>query len=647
MNQVFSDEIFGPGGLLSRRLPRYEHRPSQQEMAKAVERALRSNGTLLVEAETGTGKTLAYLVPALASGRKVIVSTGTKGLQEQLFFKDIAFLHQVLPWRFSATYMKGRSNYLCLRRFGLFRQHPYLEGTAPALYHTIEKWSETTARGDRAEIAELPDDSPLWEEINSQGELCLGSKCPTYRDCFVTKARQDAAEADLLVVNHHLFFADLMVKDNRGALLPPAQAIVFDEAHLIEEIATEYFGVHLSNYRMEELCRDTLREASATPSKAPALVKTAESIGAGAGRLFAQFSNLDARGRLDQGILTPRLLDEAATLANLLQMLTATIELMDGKTDGLEGIGRRAASLKNELETVMCGGGDRMVYWWELRGRGVFLHANPIDLSGIMREKVFERPGAKVLTSATMTTRGTFDYIKSRLGSTPDEELVLESPFDYQSQALLYTPAGMPEPSDTRFTASVAEEVVALIERSRGRAFVLFTSYRNLEEVHAMCAARIGYPMLKQGDMPRYALLETFRREGNAVLFATGSFWQGVDVQGDALSCVIIDKLPFASPGDPVVEARIEAVRKNELNPFIHYQIPEAIITLKQGLGRLIRTKSDRGVLALLDPRLRTKSYGRYFLESLPLCRATTALDDVAEFFASDAAKNVQKVEPA
>lgn len=633
---MISERMFGPEGLLAKDLPAYEHRPSQQEMSAAVERALRSDGALLVEAGTGTGKTLAYLIPALASGKKVIVSTGTKGLQEQLYFKDIAFLREVLPWRFIATYMKGRSNYLCLRRWGLFRQQPYFAGATPALVETMTKWADTTGRGDRAEILDLPDDSPLWDDINARGDQCLGSKCPTYRDCFVTKARQEAAEADLVVVNHHLFFADLMVKDAYGAILPPAQAVIFDEAHLIEDIATDYFGIQISNYRLEELCRDAMREAEPLPQKGKELGGTVEGIGASAGRMFAHFGGGEARGRLDRQVLTPPVLEEAATLANLLQLLAATVDLIDGKPDGLDAVGRRAALLKTDLETVLGQSVEGLVYWWEVRGRGVFLHANPIDVSTVLREKVFSGLGAKVLTSATLTARGTFDYIESRLGMEPDEKLVLESPFDYSTQALLYLPPSMPDPADRSFAAAIAGQVMALTSRSRGRAFVLFTSYRNMDEVHALCAGKIPYPVLKQGERPRYALLEAFRKDGNSVLFATGSFWEGVDVQGEALSCVIIDKLPFASPGDPVVEARIEALKKAGVNAFTRYQVPEAIITLKQGLGRLIRTGTDRGVLALLDPRVRTKEYGRMFLQSLPPCPVTGDLDDVAGFFCDD-----------
>ncbi|MDH4099791.1 MAG: ATP-dependent DNA helicase [Nitrospirota bacterium] len=630
---MVSERIFGPDGLLARELSGYEHRRSQQEMSGAVEEALRSDGTLVVEAGTGTGKTLAYLIPALASGRKVIVSTGTKGLQEQLYFKDLAFLHGILPWRFTATYMKGRANYLCLRRWGLYSSQPSLPETVSALVSTIEAWAERTERGDRAEILELPDDSPLWDEINAKGEQCLGSKCPTYKECFVTKARQDAAAADLVVVNHHLFFADLMVKDAFGAILPPAQVIIFDEAHLVEDIATDYFGIHFSNYRIEELCRDALREIAAAPRQGANFVRIVEAIGVGGGRLFEHFRGGDLRGRINRQVLTPQLLEEAAGLSNNLALLASTIDLMIDKTEGLEAVSRRAMALKGELEVVLGGPAEGLVYWWEVRGRGVFLHANPIDVSGIIREKVLDRVGSKVFTSATLTVRGSFDYIKARLGLEPDNELILESPFDYGTQALLYLPPRMPDPSDRSFAAAVAEQVVKLVERSRGRAFVLFTSYRNLEEVWGLCAGKIPYPILKQGEMPRYAILEAFRREGNAVLFATGSFWEGVDVQGEALSCVIVDKLPFASPGDPLVEARIEALRKEGHNAFIRYQVPEAVISLKQGMGRLVRTRQDRGVLALLDPRVKTKEYGRLFLASLPPCPVTGNIDDVAGFF--------------
>jgi ATP-dependent DNA helicase DinG len=620
-------------------------------MAAAVCDVFADGGVLLAEAGTGTGKTLAYLIPAIFSRQRVLVSTGTKNLQEQIFFKDLPVLRDSLGVPFKATYMKGRGNYLCLHRFDAYREG----GTAQSLGFTrdesiyvrlIDEWRRETETGDRAELENLPEDLPIWKEIAASSENCIGAECPQYNDCFVTRMRQRAAEADVVIVNHHLLCADAAVRQSDyGEVIPDCRYAVVDEAHQLEDVATQYFGIAVSNYRLDDVAHDVERAVAADQitdrERADAIRDAAERVRDDA-RLF--FSALQAMRFEGPGIgaenrirVQPsqleRVVDEGAALVRALDALQAEIALTRDAPVDVLSIGTRTGELRSDLAFLLQADDPGYVYYLEVRGRGVFLRASPIDVSNIVRALLLDRMKATVLTSATLTVDGSFEYLRGRLGVSRAHDVRLASEFDYRRQSILYLPKRMPDPRSREFGSAVAREVVEIVKRTRGRAFVLFTSYANLREVQARAAAEIEYPILVQGSAPRSALLRDFKATPNAVLLATSSFWQGVDVMGDALSCVIIDKLPFASPGDPITAARIEAINARGGSAFGEYQIPLAILALQQGLGRLLRHRQDRGVLAVLDPRLRSMGYGRRFLASLPPAPVTNQLDDIERFF--------------
>ncbi len=639
---------FAPGGPLARVLPGFEARPGQLEMADAVAAVFADGGVLLAEAGTGTGKTLAYLVPAIYSKERVLISTGTKNLQEQIFYKDLPVLRECLPVSFTATYMKGRGNYLCLHRFDAMR-----ESVPPQhAYHVrvIEEWSRETETGDRAEIEDLPDDLPLWKEIAASNENCIGAECPRYGDCYVTRMRQRAAASDLVIVNHHLLCADASVRQNTyGEVIPDCRYAIVDEAHQLEDVATQYFGIAVSNYRVEDLARDAERAAGAglvgDRDRTSQLLTDVDRVRDRAGDFFAalQMVRFDAPGaggdsRVRIGPAhTLAVAEEGLALAAALEALEADVALARDVPEDVVALGRRAAQIRDELRMLLRADDPAYVYYLDVRGRGVFLRASPVDVSDIIRELLLDRMRGTVLTSATLTVDQSFDYVRSRLGVGRAQEVRLESEFDYRNQAILYLPRGLPDPRSAQFAASAAREIIEILKRTRGRAFVLFTSYANLRDVHAIAASELEYPILVQGTAPRSALLREFKATPHAVLLATSSFWQGVDVVGEALSCVIIDKLPFASPADPITAARIEAINARGGSAFGEYQIPLAILTLLQGLGRLLRHRQDRGVLAVLDPRLRTMGYGRRFLASLPPAPVTHRIQDVEAFFAAEA----------
>lgn len=643
MSDLSLDDIFGPQGLLASGLPDFEYRGGQLQMARAVERALLADEVLLAEAGTGTGKTLAYLIPALLSGRKAVVATGTKTLQEQLFFKDIPLLHDLLPAPFTASLMKGRGNYLCRRslRRALAERHSRLERRALL---AIQRWSGVSERGDRAELDFLTDPDPLWDDIAAWSESCVGGECEDFAECFLTRMRQEAAAADLVIVNHHLLLADAVVRDAGGfQVIPAYSALILDEAHLLEDVATDFFGAEIGNLRVERLVRDTLREWKSLAQADRSVAEEVERVGAAAGRFFGAVRPPEGEGPRR---FIPELFEGTAggagrELAQALAVLRDTIHALSGKPEGLLACARRANQQAAVLQQLLApaparpeeGGALPAVRWIEQRGRGTVLHISPLDIAPEFHRMVLEGAEAVVLTSATLSAAGGFDFIRARLGIDQAREFQSDSPFDYPHQAILYIPRHLPDPREAAFLEAAADEIRELLTLSQGRALVLFTSLAAMQATHRRLSGALPYPVMVQGESARSQLLERFRREVHSVLLATRSFWQGVDVVGESLSCLIVHKLPFAYPGDPVLEARLEFLAERGGDPFWEYQIPSAIISLRQGLGRLIRSGQDRGALCILDGRLHTRGYRHAFLESLPSCRLTADREAIRRFF--------------
>src|SRR5436305_12901716 len=615
-------------------------------MAEAVEQALEEKRHLIVEAGTGTGKTLAYLVPVIRSGKRVIISTGTKNLQEQVFYKDVPFLEQALygasDARLSVCYMKGRNNYLCRKKLYDLTNQPVLSGLEEIeQYRAISAWEKNTSTGDRAELAELPEASLLWHKLDARADACIGQKCSQFERCFITEMRRKAMESDIIIVNHHLFFADLAIKlQADGApdagILPEAAAVIFDEAHELEDVAGNYFGISVSNLRVDELARDVERSMEHNKMLSPSLSGALGSLRDRSQLFFSLLPAGDGRFAFEsRREFLEENGDEFIAFNKALTRLPGELEALPQKPEEVFHFVRRAQEIQVQLSYAMEAQDRNTVFWIERRGgretgatmnrasapgsrgrQNVFLQATPIDVGPILRECLWSKLDCAVLTSATLAVGGGFEYIRKRLGLEHARETVLPSHFDYQSRAVLYVPPDMPDPRTPQFTTKAAERIRKLLEISRGRAFVLFTSYAQMNDVYHRLLGELEFPMLRQGDAPKTALLEEFRLTPNAVLFATSSFWQGVDVQGEQLSCVIIDRLPFAVPSDPVVAARVKAIDDAGGQAFFDYQVPAAVITLKQGFGRLIRSLHDRGLLVLLDDRIRQKQYGRTFIES-------------------------------
>lgn len=643
------NQFFGPGGVLSQTHPAYEFRRGQLQMAQAVEQALEERRHLIVEAGTGTGKTLAYLMPVIRSGKRVIISTGTKNLQEQLFHKDVPFLERALfpegNRKLSVCYMKGRNNYLCRKKLYDLTGQPVLNGLDEIeQYRAIAAWEENTGSGDRSELASLPEASALWHKLDARADTCLGQKCSAWDKCFVTEMHRRAMESDIIIVNHHLFFADLAIKQQAdgapdAGILPEAGAVIFDEAHELEDVAGSYFGISVSAARLEELCRDVEASLQRNRMYTSGLSGAIKSLRERSAFFFSLLP--EGEGRFAFENRREFLEENGEEFLGLQRSLThigAELENMPSKPEEVYAFSRRAQELQVQLGFAMESEDRNTVFWIERRRTGreklnVSLQATPIDVGPVLRECLWSKLDTVVLTSATLAVGGGFDYIRQRLGIEHAKDLVLPSHFDYPNQAILYVPPDLPDPRTPQFSVKAAERIRKLLEITRGRAFVLFTSYAQMRDIYQRLLGEVEFPMLLQGDAPKSALLEEFRLTPNCVLFATSSFWQGVDVQGEQLSCVIIDRLPFAVPSDPVVAARVKAIDAEGGNAFFQYQVPSAVITLKQGFGRLIRSLHDRGLLVLLDNRILKKQYGRVFVESLPNYRRTTEIGQVEKFF--------------
>jgi ATP-dependent DNA helicase DinG len=620
------EDVLGQDGKLSRFIKDFEFRPSQIKMAKLIMKAFREDSYAVIEAGTGTGKTMGYLLPVILSGKKTVISTGTKNLQEQIFFQDIPLITKTTGFRATSLLMKGRKNYICLHRYN---QH-FIQPSLLAPYEKQEKtridqWLKKTESGDRAELTWLSDEDPLWDAISSTSDQCLGSECPNMKDCFLNELRKKAAKSDIIIVNHHLFFADLMVKKGGfGEIIPRFQAVVFDEAHKIEEIAVNYFGESLSTGQLLDFVTDAEKDLKDNRGSGE-IANNLNIIREAASRLQGPFALHEDKGRIKEEDLS--MLHEGPS-----RDIRLALNLICQRSGQV--ISSRADELMQSLEAIFSCHRPGWLNWYEKKKRGITFHSSPLDISETIGEHLYEGIKSIIFTSATLSTNGRFDYIRTRLGIPEDAlEGIYPSHFDFREQALFYIPLDLPGPSALDFAIKASDRILKMLEISSGRGLVLFTSYSNMNIVYKKIKDALPYKVLRQGDAPKSALLEEFRNDTHSVLLATGSFWQGVDVPGESLSCLIIDKLPFDSPGDPLVSARIEAIREREGNPFMDYQLPSAIITLKQGLGRLIRKRSDQGVLSILDNRIIKSRYGRLFFESLPDIPVTHKLDDVRRFF--------------
>ncbi len=657
------EAVLAPDGSLARALPGYESRPDQLRMAAAVAEALDRRRYLVAEAGTGTGKTLAYLLPAILSGRRVVISTATRTLQEQIWFKDIPLLRDRCGVEISAAYLKGRANYYCLARGEEFERHPtFPTREEAALWPRIREWARTTETGDRAEI-DLPDAYLAWRDLSATGETCTGKECQAFEDCFVQQARARAAAADVVLVNHHLFFADLAMRTSRAGVevLPSYEAVIFDEAHAIEEVATEYFGLQVSSYRVEELARDAQKAVADRPDLASMLKRTTGELAKAGERFFGSVARglaaASGRGEPPRGgrrseeesLRGPLLPSMLAPIAGEQQRLDEAleelrVELCDDTAPALLNVARRAADLRVELAAVTAMKEPSRVFFAEARGRGVFLRAAPIDVAEELSVRLYRSLDTAIFTSATLATQGRFDYFRRQVGLRPEldvDERFFPGPFDYTTQAALVAPPGLPDPNQPGFVAAAARAIRELVAVTDGRAFVLCTSVRNMLAFRE-ALSDLPWQLLVQGERPKHRLLEAFR-ERPSVLFATASFWEGVDVPGAALSLVVIDRLPFAPPGDPVVAARVKALAEEGRDAFSELQVPAAALQLRQGFGRLVRSRADRGLVAVLDPRLTTRGYGRAFLASLPPSPLLRSIDEARRWWDR---KGTGRVEP-
>ncbi len=628
-------DILSETGPLADSIDGFTVRPQQQQLAQTIADVMNNNDSLVCEAGTGTGKTFAYLVPALLSGKRVIISTGTKHLQDQLYYKDLPIVRKALNVPIVTALLKGRANYLCLHRLengdGDFH---YLTKEDLSDIPMVKQWATQTDIGDLAELINLPEDAAIRSRIVSNTENCLGQDCSFYDDCFVFKARRKANEAEIVVVNHHLLLADLALRESGfGEVLPKADTIIFDEAHLLPTLASEFFSQTLSSRQFSELFSDTTAAYLTDANDMTEVLDEIRECQTGLRKFRLSLGNKDRRVAWNEVFSEKKVNQALQDLCDNLIALEKYLDSLSGRSKALENCWRRCSKMIEALQNFIERESEDLVQWLETRGQGFLLHQTPLDISATFQARLAEHGCNSIYTSATLSVAEDFSHFSNQLGLSEITAKSWDSPFNYQKQALLYLPQGMPEPNESVYTEAVVNMALPVIEASQGHAFLLFTSHRAMNEAYSLLAKRINYPLMRQGDAPRSELLQLFRNTENAVLLGTSSFWEGVDVRGKALSCVIIDKLPFAPPDDPVFRARAAKMRENGQNPFMTYQLPQAVISLKQGVGRLIRDANDYGVLMICDPRLKTKSYGRIFLKSLPDMKRSTELADVDAFF--------------
>jgi ATP-dependent DNA helicase DinG len=632
--------IFSEKGSLAEGIPGYRTRQQQLEMALAIENAIQENKQLVAEAGTGTGKTFAYLVPALLSGGKVIVSTGTKTLQDQLFHRDLPAVRDALKVPVTVEMLKGRANYVC--HFHLERsanEGRFVSREDANYIHVIRNFVENTKTGDKAELIEVPENATIWPSVTSTRDNCMGQECNFYKDCFVMDARKRALAADVVVVNHHLFFADVMLRDEGvSELLPSANTVIFDEAHQLPEVAGLFFGEDVSTSQLLELARDAEAEYITTAKDCPALQEAANALEKSVRDFRLVFAYEGSRMPVKKALALKNFEAAYVEMQAKLQALTNVLETQAPRDPALENCWQRGAGLMVQLQRWLAAENANLVRWVEVFTQSVQLHATPLSVAEAFSKQLNASPRAWIFTSATLAVKSDFSHYIGQMGLSNANTGYWESPFDYGKQALFYVPENMPEPNSPGYSAAVAAVALPVIQASGGRTFVLCTSLRAMREIHALFKEAfeqngIEYPLMMQGESSRSELLERFRKRGNAVLVGSQSFWEGVDVRGEALSCVIIDKLPFAPPDDPVLAARIDKMNEEGKNAFMEYQLPYAVITLKQGAGRLIRDEADSGVLMICDPRLISKPYGRRIWQSLPPFKRTRFLAEVQAFF--------------
>jgi len=627
-------DVLSDSGPLASSVPGFAPRLQQQQMAETIDEALHEKSVLVAEAGTGTGKTFAYLVPSLLSSKKVLISTGTKNLQDQLFHKDIPLVQKALGIPVSVALLKGRANYLCPQRLELaFQDTRTLNKQGLDKLRRIADWSGRTRMGDRAEVSDIAEDDIIWSRATSTAENCLGQECPSINDCYLVKARRAAQAADIVVINHHLLFADMSLREQGfGELLPKADAVVIDEAHQLSEAASAFFGIVLTGNQLLELGRDSEAAFHKEINEGHELPRACDELDKAMRDMRLAMGTAQRRGRWSDIQHNPQLQKDIQTLSGSLVKLHNLLEPLSKRSKDLESCYRRCTELSERFSLLTKEVSEGHIHWFETYRRSFALHLTPLDISENFQAHLKSMPGAWIFTSATLSVNGGFNHFVGQLGLHEAITRCWDSPFDFNRQAMLYLPTGLPEPNQASYTRAVVEAARPVLAASGGRAFMLFTSHRALREAAELLEKKCDYPVLVQGDAPRDRLLEQFRQAGNAILLGTSSFWEGVDVRGEALSCVIIDKLPFASPGDPVLQARLEAMRRQGVNPFMEFQLPQAVITLKQGAGRLIRDVNDTGVLMICDPRMKTKPYGRIFLASLPNMRQTSDVSAVEQF---------------